>query len=266
MISFRIQKQAHGFALLSVIWISAILSLLSITALQIYLRNTNQSALELKKIQAQLMHDAAINFAVIDLLEPRKEVVANATPNTRLNYSHPNAQIKIHIQNEAGLVDLKLADKKFIQKLLAANQIDSNLAETVIDRLNSFSTSEEQQTFRQLKQKLRNQPEVFTAFKKFGSLYNGQATINPRLASQDVLSFVPKLSVAEKNRLLRELENNQQRRLFSSPVNNPYLDDHVSSFYRITTSFRLGDFNSNRTDIIKITPQHPHLYQRIARL
>lgn len=266
MIFFRSHKNAQGFALLSVIWISAILSLLSITGLQIYLRNTNQSALELKKIQAQLMHDAAANFAIIDLLEPRKEVVASATPHTKLSYLHPNAQIEIHIQNEAGLVDLKLADKKFIQQLLAANQIDSNLAETVIDRLKSFSTSEEKQTFRQLKQKFSDQPKVFTALTKFGSLYNGQTTINPRLASQVVLSFVPELSIAEKNRLLKELENNQQRRLFSSPINNPYLSDHVSSFYRITSSFRLGDFNFNRTDIIKITPQHPQLYQWVARL
>lgn len=259
-------SKAHGFALLSAVWIAAILSLLSITGLQIYLRNTDQSSLEIKKLNSKLMHDAALNYAVLDILEPRKKIVANAIPNSILSYQHPNSEITIEIRNESGFVSLNKADKKFIQALLKAKRINPNSVSIATQRLAKFSKTKLHKSHRKLRAVFSDYPEIYSVFQQYGSLFNQHSSINPRLASATVLSLVPDLSNAERQRLTKELANDQQKRLFSSPIDNQYLANHISSFYRVTSHFSLGDFSSKRTDIIKITPDETTLYKRVAQL
>ena len=248
----------EGFALLSAIWIVAILSLMSIALLNNYLSNTRATFFELQRIQSDWLLDAALNYAALSLIAPRDEVVPNATPFSKLVYPQELADVHIEISNESGRIDLTKGAPELIQNLFET----LNIPNIVTDNQRGALTS-----YREIKKALRAYPNAYAQLINLTTLHNGQLGVHPSIASAEVLSLLPDFSAAQRKRLISERsKETRSLTLISTPIEHPLFSDRASSYYRVKLSLRLDQRDYARTHIIQMINQRNTLFNLTATL
>jgi hypothetical protein len=253
-------KRSSAFAIFTVIMLLAVISLISLAMTNLYLTNTRAASLDLQQLEAQHLIDAGTRFAALSLASPRAEVSGSAIPSERLVYSSPTADVLIEIQNEAGFIGLLTADKELLRSAVTASGASRQNVDAIIESFQSLKKQGSEPSYRKLRQLLRDGPIDTQALLSVASLHNKQKGVHPSLATEAVLSLVPKLSKAQKERLLAE-RNDKSPSLISNPIKSDYFSSTISAYYRIKVSVELNDRLYTRVQIIKMINQKGRLYE-----
>jgi hypothetical protein len=263
--SMTASKKSAGFALFAVIILMAIIGLISSAMVNVYLVNTRATSLDLQRIKAGKLLDSGVRFAALSLASPRAKVSASAVPSRELIYSAPDADVAISLKNESGFIDLISADTTLLKSVLLANgAVQSDLPE-VIESIKLMADSDDAISYRALRDILQGTAINVEGLVSVATLHNGKMGVNPALASERVLELVPKLSNAERNRLL-SMRNDSRPSLISNPIESVYFTSHISSYYRVAVSVLLNDQIYSKVQIIKMINQTGRLYQVVATL
>ena len=259
------QLITKGFALLTAVWMVAILSLLSMVTVTSYLGNTRAAQVDLQRIHADLLLEAGIRFAALSLVSPRDQVSANAVPAAELVYPNKISNVVISIANEAGYVDLLAAEPELIDRVFAA----ANLADAEIGlvraRLQALSAGDQPPSHRQLRKILAKMPGVYQRIINQSTLHSGRRGVNPLLASAEVLKLLPDLPAAKRRNLLASRKQKPTTQ-FTTPIESAYFSTTASSCYRISAQVLLNGIAYHRTKIVKIINQPGHLFETVATL
>jgi len=120
-------RDQQGFALVSVLWGMAILSLIALSLLS---RTSVAAKLERNhwhRIQAEARMETAINRAVLALLDHNWPV--DGKPR---HLTLDDNDIEVTIRDEAGKIDLNRADEETLQKLFASVGLSASEAERIV--------------------------------------------------------------------------------------------------------------------------------------
>ena len=262
----------RGFALLYALWFSAIASVLGLSMVSSFLTNTMNVGQEAHRIQAELLHDAALRFAVLDLVAPRDSVSSGGVPNQKLIYKNALAPVKIAINNESAFIDMALTPPSILREIFdqlginqaVIDQLTNHLAGPVIQAGEALETKPSV-NLRWLKQTLKHDPNTFNRITASMTFYNGSAQVNQNIVSETLLRALPDLSSSDASALINE-RTRASKQSVSKAIIHPMLSNRASSHYRITTSLKLGDIISSRTQIIALSNNADQLFKVVAQL
>ncbi|NND00612.1 MAG: hypothetical protein HKN85_10565, partial [Gammaproteobacteria bacterium] len=196
-----------GFALFSVVWIAAILGLISLATLSSYLANTRSTQYELQRIKLGHLHDAGTRFAAISLAATRERVTATAVPADKLVYRSKVGNVLININNESAFIDLNTARPELIEALLnqlvAVNKLQDGQITLVANRLEYFANSGHSDSYRQLRESLSDLSGLFENIIGQVTLHNRRSGVHPALASPELLALLPDVSAADRLALVK---------------------------------------------------------------
>ncbi len=257
--------QQSGFALLSTIWLAAIISLLTLSVLHGFNTNTEATQIDAMRIKHKMLHQAGLRYAALHLASPRHEVAATAIPNSELLLQLDSGQVRVKIENEAGRIDLLLAPRQRVVDLLTSLGLSIDEAGSLADGLQNSLTARPDMSYRGLRELFGSKPGLYQKAINLISLHNGQAGVHPLLASESVLDLFSELSLAEKQRVLNN-RSGQQSSLFSTPIDKPIFTDRLSAHYRLTVTTVLEESRRTNVQIIKMTNQVGSLYEAVAIL
>jgi general secretion pathway protein K len=198
--------------IISVLWGLGLLTMISVsllwtaTASQVLARN----GLEVADINVSV--EAAVNRAVLALLEPRAEQRWQANGNAQ-TFEFNATRMKISIQDELGLVDLNQADPAVLVSLIQAAGLDhqsaANLVDKILDwrdaapfrRLNGAKDSDYRaagrdyrprngpfQSVNELLLVMDMTPTLFRRVEPAVTVYSGRQFIDPAVAPREVLA------------------------------------------------------------------------------
>lgn len=254
-----------AYALLTAVWMSAILASISMAGADSLLANTRAAQADLQRIQADLLLNSGLRYAALSIASPRSEVVADAIPVSRLVYANDVADVAIEINNEAGFIDLLAADPRLLAQLLSVSGLNNLDGREVERRLRNWKLAGGPFTYRQARRLLADKPGLFERLVGKVSLYNSQSGIHPLLAAEQVLELVPDLAPVDVTRLVQN-RRKKSPSLFESPVESDFFSARVSPYYRITTRVTLGGQLHRRTQVINMTNQPGRLFELVATL
>ncbi|MBL4672965.1 MAG: hypothetical protein JKX81_11955 [Arenicella sp.] len=243
----------------TVVMLLAVISLISLAMANLYLTNTRAASLDLQQLKAQHLLDAGTRFAALSLASPRAEVSGSAIPSERIIYSSPAADVLIEIQNEAGFIGLLTADRELLRSAVSASGASRQDVDAIIESFQALKKTGSETSYRKLRQLLSEGPIDTHALLSVASLHNSQKGVHPNVATATVLSLVPKLSKAQRERLLAA-RNDDSPSLISNPIESDYFTSTISAYYRISVSVELHDRLYTRVQIIKMINQRGRLY------
>ena len=252
--------KSSAFAIFTVIMLMAVISLISVGMTNLYLTNTRAASLDLQQQKARYLLDAGTRFAALSLASPRIKVSAAAIPAEHLVYSSPAADVIVQIQNEAGFVGLLTADKELLRSALTASGAPRQAVDRIIELLHTLKKQGREPSYRRLRELLRDVPIDVQALTSVASLHNKQHGVHPSVANKAVLSLVPKLTNAQRERLLTT-RNDDSPSLISNPIESDYFTSLMSAYYRISVSVELNGRFYPRVQVIKMTNQRGRLYE-----
>ncbi len=262
--------RASGFALFSVVFFVAIISLMSLAMTNSYLANTRATSLDVQRIKASQLLDSGVRFAALSLASPRAKVSGSAIPLARLVYASPDADVIVDVRNEAGFIDLLKADKELLSAALVASGASPADAPSLIESIQSLAnpsavSESYAPSYRRLRGLLADTSVDSQQLISVATLHNGRHGVHPDLASERVLTLVPKLSNAERRRILAK-RSATATSLISSPIDSDFFTSSISAYYRVNVSLELQGRTYSQTQVIKMVNRIGRLYEVQARL
>ncbi len=127
-------KSEEGFALITVMWMTMILSVIALSILAIGKTQRALTNNELEFAKAELAAEAAINYAISELAS-RRAVQRMAPGINKLTYEFDGRTIFLEIFPEEGKLDLNTSDPALISGLLAFYGVSDNQAISIADAL-----------------------------------------------------------------------------------------------------------------------------------
>jgi hypothetical protein len=261
----RVIAKDSGLALLSAVWMSAILALLSLSVLHNVSTNIEASRIDAERVRYHLLHLAGVRYAALHLASPRHQVAPTATPSEDLSFELAAGRIQLKIENEAGRIDLLRASSTVLTSILNHFGVPVSNLDALVREIQSLASQSHPPSYRSLRRILRPYPNLYHRLINHVTLHNGKAGVHPMIASESLLALLPGMSLADQQQVLSNRENIEGS-LVSSPIENPLFSYTLSAFYRITTTTFLGDSTRTNVVIIKMTKQPGVLYQRVASL
>jgi general secretion pathway protein K len=124
----------RGFALVSVLWAMVILAAIAASIIATGRTEARLSHTHLDIGQLDAVADAAINITILHMLDPAlsNRPPVDSTP-TFINFA--GHRILVIAQDEAGKVDLNMADGGLLRQLLIAVGVDAQAAQPLVDRI-----------------------------------------------------------------------------------------------------------------------------------
>lgn len=266
--SRKLNRHHSGFALISALWFSAILTIVSLAGLRMYLANTQMITDEVRRIQLDLLHDAALKHAVLTLLEPKASVSAGGLLETQFVYPNHLSTVIVNVRNESAFVDLLRTDLNLLESIFKKLELSAPIFEAIKTNRNATAPTQENQitiNFRWLKKQLASNEKAFELFTRYTTFYNGSAQINPYLANQVLLTSLPNLNDNDVNRIM-EYRNSSNRDRVTKAISHPMLRPRLSSYFRVRTQIILGNIKDSKTRIIQITNNDETLFKIAADL
>ncbi|MCH2190816.1 MAG: hypothetical protein MK188_07830 [Gammaproteobacteria bacterium] len=257
---YKSDKQL-GLALLSVLLFAAIISIISMSAAKLYLVNTQTISNQAISIQSKLLDQAALRFAIFDILKARNSVAKGGVPNSQLIYQAGEHRVFISVQNEAALLDLSKTAPELLDSILRFLELDTSF----IPLLRSAAPSTQISNFRQLKRYYINDVNSFEKIAAITSFYNGSAQINRDTAPLRLIAALPSMSPS-KLESIRVKRENARDTIVSDSIDHPLLNSRASDHYRITTRTLIGLTTTVKTHIVKIDLSENDFHKIIASL
>ncbi len=202
-------------ALVSVIWGIALLSVIAVSFLWTGTTSQKLGRNALDMAQTETIAEAALNRAVLALLEPLPERRWR-TDGVPQWFDFEGAHVRIRIQDELGRIDLNNADAPLIAGLLRAAGLDmdsaSRLTDKMLDwrdasplkRLNGAKEAEYRaaglayrprngpfQSIDELKLVMDMTPALYQRVEPAITVYSGRQFIDPQVAPREALLALP---------------------------------------------------------------------------
>ena len=127
-------KGEDGFALITVLWAVLILATIAASIMATGRTESRLSRTHLDMAELDAVADAAINIAILHLLDPTAEVrpPADGTPVT---VEFAGQRVVVTVLDESGKVDLNMADAELLRRLLVAAGVGTDAAQPLVDKI-----------------------------------------------------------------------------------------------------------------------------------
>lgn len=263
------QRRQNGFAIFTVLMLSAIVGLISLAMVNNYLTNTRAATLDHQRLKAKHALDAGLNFAALSLASPRKVVSAAAIPSQTLRYQAQDYEVDIYIENEAGFIAFsKFGQGVEHERLLDSALMASGFDQSGIDDIKKWlverdSFINQDVSLRDLVQELSAATVDSSDLMRLVSVYSQHQGVNPNLASEDVLALIPDLSVAQRKELIRQ-RTSLAPSLIERQIRSQYFNTRISAFYRVRVATQVGDQRFEQTRLIKMINQPGRLFDVVG--
>ncbi len=139
-LSYHLARNRRGFALVSILWGIALLSLIAAAVLSASVTVRRTSHVALQQAQAEALAEAAINGAILSLLDPK---VSNRPRLDGISYvlTFAATPIKVSIQDEYGRIDLNTADGATLIRLFISVGLSPEEATSISDKIQDWRES-----------------------------------------------------------------------------------------------------------------------------
>jgi len=286
-------RRRRGFALLAVLWASALVATIAATLAYAMRVETSLSSDELTRARAEVLADSGIRLGIMASISPAYH---QGWPPYGVAHEVmlPGGGVRVSIQPETGRIDLNRAPRALLRGLLRSAAMDlrvdpDRLADAILDwrdrdsnpraggaedpayaragrpygaRDGPFLTVEE------LNQVLGMNAELYRRLAPALTVYSGRPAIDPGSASRLVLRAVPGLSL---ERIDAFLSDRVERRAAGLPARpallgvSPYLAVLPSNVLRISAVVTVGDgISVRRAAHVRIAPRTRHPYMVLA--
>ncbi len=253
-----------GFALLTAMWIAAVLSVLAATLLSDYLSTANSLSVHHQNLHAEKLHDAALRSAVYSILAPREDVSAAGIPKPEYVYPNPISHVTVRVQNEAAFLDLNVVDANLVRDIFEHLDLDPEIVDA-LNRSASRDVKLKQNSFKTLRSLVRQDDKAFQRLTQYVTFYSGGSQLNTMIASEALIKALPELSLSDAEAILDNRSRNHHAS-FSSAINHPMLGHRASNHYRISTQFKLGSRTFSKVRIIRLDLENRARYKLVAEL
>ncbi|MBA4501553.1 type II secretion system minor pseudopilin [Marinobacterium marinum] len=285
------REPCRGVVLVTVLWVLALLSLIA-TNLSLGARSFSRQTLNLEYgMQAGLANDAGMTWALWNLQQPP----AGAwLADGQVHWMWlDDMQVGVRLQDESGKLDLNLAPAELLDALLVPVQEDSRLRAQLVaaiedwrdaDDLVRLNGAESEQyraagwsegpgnrpfvSLQELNRVLGITPEVYHYMLPHLTLSTRVQTVNPKLASFEVLMALPNASPHVVGQYIRQ---RREARAAGQPIPElpfnaaPYSAERRSGLhYRVDVEARQGERVRVRRAVLllrqgaqmRLTPEH----------
>ncbi len=264
-----LRTRIQGFALISALWFAAILTVLSLAISRAYLSNTKLIIDDIQRIQSDLLHDAALRYAALVIVEPKDKVSASGINNHRFIYPNPLFPVQVVIRNESSFIDLSKVDHSDLDSIFENLGLSQSpiraLRSLTNDERHLVSSDNKNLNFRWLRKHVKDDDKAFNSIVQHATFYNGSGQINPYLANPKLLKALPNFKETELVSLI-EMRDKSTPNLISRAINHPMFSNRLSGFYRVTTTIKVGDNKGSKTRIIRISNVNNNLLELVAEL
>jgi general secretion pathway protein K len=124
----------RGFALLSVLWAAMILAVIAASIITTARTETRLAHLRYRAAQRDAIADAAINIALLRMLDPAPGVPP-PVDGTPFAIGFAGDTVAMRIEDEAGKIDLNEAREALLHRLLAVVGVDALAAGSLVDKI-----------------------------------------------------------------------------------------------------------------------------------
>lgn len=205
-------------ALVAVIWSVALLSVVAASFLSAGGISYGLAHNQVEAARAEVLAEAAINRAVLALLDPRPDKRWR-TDGTAQDFEFDGAHMRVRIQDELGRIDLNHADGSLLAGLFRSAGLDAEAADRLVDKILDWRTSgpakrlngakDEDyraagraylprngpfQSVDELKLIMSMTPSLFERVEPALTVYSGHQLVDPQVASREVLSALPSMN------------------------------------------------------------------------
>ncbi len=127
-------KGEGGWALVSVLWVVAMLAMMAAATQALLLTSARFEQRDLENAEANAALDAALARTVLGIGDQRLDQRWHVDGSTT-NFKFGGKEIRIKVQDQLGLIDLNAADESMIKQLLQSVGLTSDDAATMTDRI-----------------------------------------------------------------------------------------------------------------------------------
>ena len=227
----RIHK---GLALIVVLWVITLLTIMASSfSLTIQREAAITSGIKEKAVAAALA-EAGLNYAILMLLAPDKEIRWQAF-DSLYEIEYAGKRIRIQIADESGKLNINLATKEQLQQLLSSYVIEESLADSLSDAIidwrdkddmPSLNGAEKQQyaeadlkyeprnanfkSIEELQMVIGMTSEIYQQMEGMISIHTKNKQINPTTATRAMLLTLPDVSTEMADEYLQQRIDNER--------------------------------------------------------
>ena len=222
------ERRERGFALVTVLWAAMILaaiaaSIIATARTEARLNHTRYAAARLGAIA-----EGAINIAILRMLDPAP-AAHPPTDGTPFALRFAGRDVAMRITDEAGKIDLNLAQGELLRRLFVAVGVASDAAQALVDkildwreagigrRLNGAKAEDYRaagfsygprdgpfETVEELQLVMGMTPQLFARLAPSLTVYSQSAWIDPAFAPPDVLAALAGMGAVPASQILGE--------------------------------------------------------------
>ncbi len=204
----------RGFALILVLWITALLAVVSASLVSSGRTETRLAHNLVENAKAEALADGAVRRAVLGLLATDPDQVWRGGVLYRLTYGE--GEVRVSIADEDGKIDLNAAPPELLVGLLGQLGLDADAAETMADRIVDFRDPDQNPrphgaedpqyatagrpagaqdrpftAESELLGVLGMTPELYRRMRPYVTIFSGAEAVDPLRASRVVLAAIP---------------------------------------------------------------------------
>lgn len=251
-------KTQRGIALIVVLWM--IMIMMTLAASLLYATRTQSSMLDYSRqmAQARAIADAAVQYAVLQLYLPNQDRELQIGGGALL-WQYEGAKVEIRVVGENGLIDVNVADRELLRKIIELAGLKKQDTEHMVDALEDFRDVDDLKrlngaedsdytkaglTFgakdapiermEELQQVLGMTPKLYQTLSRYLTVSSGAAGVNPMLAPRHVLLLLANGDKAKVDAYLKEREKAEAEGQTVQPYfGENFLDYTQQPFYRL---------------------------------
>jgi general secretion pathway protein K len=277
-VSVHCGRDERGFALVSVLWAVAVLSLIAMSLLTSSTLSYQMQRNLWQEALIKAAADAGVHRAIVGLIDarPEKRWRVDGVPTA---WTYQGLNVRVTIQDELGKIDLNAADNDLLIRLLEwaglspaqASALDDKILDwrdaTDTHRLNGAKATQYEeagykyrprngpfQSVDELSLVMGVTPQLFNKIRPALTVYSGKRFIDPQAAPREALLALPGMDPQAADQIIRarEATNATDTQGTPSGVLDPSAS-FVGRAFTITSDIAVGNFKVTRRAIVRLT-------------
>lgn len=192
-------QREQGFALVSVLWTMALLSLIAVGVLAAGGSFHKRERSGRDRAYAEALADAGLHRAILGLLDSRADARWRVDGIAR-EFEFAGTRITVTIQDETGRIDINAADRALLAGAFAAAGADG--AATLADAVAEHRGKEVFHGVDELQLLPGITPELYAKVKPALTVHSGLPRLDPQLAPKEALLALPAMTPEDVRELL----------------------------------------------------------------
>lgn len=229
----RKHEAMRGFALISVLWLVALLTVIAMGLSYASRGTTTSVSALLGGTQARYLADAGSQLVIGNLLSrnPAERLLADGET---IELALPGGQVEVTVFDENGKVDLNGAREELLARLLYSLEVEQSKADALADAIADFRDEDDLThlngaedkdylaagltwgakdslftSVEELQKVYGMEPEIYQAMLPYVTIYSRQSGVNPEVASLQVLAALSDDSTMTLENYIKQRRQNQ---------------------------------------------------------